>query len=67
MSSAEAAEQAARAIAQKSHEKTAAYFAASMLGLMAVFTIFHWIGNILQDHRSDNENALSRPFIIISR
>lgn len=39
--------EAFRAIAEKSDEKTGGYFAASILGLMAMISISHGVGNLL--------------------
>ena len=65
--SAQAATQAARAIALKSNEHTAAYFIASMLGLMATIILSHWVGEILRGPVSKNRSPLLRPFISTAR
>lgn len=66
MSSA-AEKQATRAIAERFNENTAYYFAASMLGLLAVISIFHRMGEILRSSLSNNDSPALRRLISITR
>lgn len=55
------------AVSLKSNEHTAAYFAASMLGLMAIITISHWLEEILRAPLSKKNSPLLRAIIRTAR
>lgn len=66
-SSARTANQAAMAVALKSNQLTAAYFAASILGLMAIITISHWAGEFIRVSLPKNDSPSLRTFISTAR
>lgn len=62
-----AANQAARVVSMNSNVHTAAYFAASILGLFVMILLAHWIGDALERLSFKNSSPLLRVFISTSR
>jgi hypothetical protein len=66
-SPAQAASQAAKALVDWQDQLTAAYYAASILALLAIFSISHLIDQFLQSHRSKTSSGIAKLFVNISR
>jgi hypothetical protein len=66
-SPAQAASQAAKALVDWQEQMTAAYYAASILALLAIFSISHLIDRFLESHRSKTSSGITKSFVSISR
>jgi hypothetical protein len=67
-----AAKVAAKALRQVKNQYTAEYFAVGMVGIMALFTIFHWMRFFYSYHKSyapkgRSDSKVLQPFIAVTR
>lgn len=66
-SAAAAATAAAKSLRQWNNEMTAAYFAISMLSLVALFSLIHGLNLLLVSRSSKNDGPFKRRIVSFSR
>jgi putative methionine-R-sulfoxide reductase with GAF domain len=61
------AAQIAAAQVDQTNQLTAAYFAAAILGLLALFTSFHWVGLVLQSCEPKTQGPFTGRVVLTAR